>query len=66
VWDGEGLKAWLAQASAERLTIVPDSRLVEEMRIFYLESYLRCFHFHPAAAFLRNTPQARLSGGRAG
>ena len=58
-WEVPQLKAWLAAPVADRFTATPDVSLVEAVRRFYLESYLRHTHFHPAATFLRNTPQVQ-------
>ena len=56
VWEGPQLKAWLAASQANSFTINPHASLVEAVRRFYLESYLRHTHFNPSATFLRNTP----------
>jgi hypothetical protein len=57
VWDLPDLKAWLEKPEGERLAYVPDKQMCDAVERAYLESYLSHTHFHPAAEFLRNTPQ---------
>jgi hypothetical protein len=51
------LEAWLKRPREERLTYVPDKQMIDAVTKGYLESYISHTYFHPAAQFLRNTPQ---------
>lgn len=57
VWALPEAEAWLATPS--HWTEPAPPALIASAEKFYLDSYLRCIHFHPAKELLANTPQAR-------
>jgi PhoD related phosphatase len=57
LWAEPGTDAWLKLGPDEQVAFQPDSELKAQIAHYYLHSYLRHTHFHPAAEFLRSTPQ---------
>ena len=61
VWALAELDEWLHKPREERLSYVPDKQMCDAVERAYMESYLSHTHHHPAAEFLRCTPQVRHS-----
>lgn len=57
VWNEPRMTRWLELEQHERLSIQPSEEDLQEIRAFYLASYLRHLNFHAAAEFLRGIPQ---------
>lgn len=55
VWALPETKAWLS--TENHLAEQPSAELLASVERFYLESYLRCIHFHPGKRLLACTPQ---------
>lgn len=59
IWALAELDEWLHKPREERLAFQPDKKMCDAVERAYMESYLGHTHFHPAAEFLRCTPQVR-------
>ena len=61
VWMLDALQRWLKDKGRDRLTQEPSDETKTSITDFYVGSYLRYLHFHPAAELFRSTPQVQLS-----